>query len=55
MKRNYLKPLCAVVPIKASRLLAGSLKIDTETTVDTQYSRENDYADYPRSSSVWDD
>ena len=55
MKRNYLKPLCAVVPVKASRLLEGSLPYDPTKTTDTQLSRENDYVDYPRSSSVWDD
>ena len=55
MKKNYLKPLCKKVPIRGARLMAGSLKVDQETTVDVQYSREHSYDDYPQSTSVWDD
>ena len=55
MKRNYLKPLCAVVPIKAQSPLCQSLRIDGTDTTSNQLSRENDYVDYPRASSVWDD
>lgn len=56
MKRNYLKPLCSVVPIKGLQLMEGSLR-KSETSVNTAsdigWSREQN--DYPQPSSVWDD
>ena len=55
MRKNYLKPLCMVVPVRGSQLLQISVPYDPNKTTDTQLSRENDYVDYPRSSSVWDD
>ena len=56
MRKNYLKPLCAVVPVKGSRLLVGSQPVSDApvgTAEDIGWAREQDT--YPRSSSVWDD
>jgi len=57
MKKNYLKPLCAVVPVKASRLLEGSLpkRGDITVTTDSNIGWAREQNDYPQSSSVWDD
>ena len=56
MRKNYLKPLCAVVPVKASRLLAGSYQIDGDkTTHDTDGGWAREQNTYPQASSVWDD
>lgn len=59
MKRNYLKPLCFVVPIKGLQLLAGSeaLNIDGNRTTNNVLSREmiDEPAGVPKQNSVWDD
>ncbi len=55
MKKNYLKPLCEKVPIAVQGPLCLSLKMDKNGTTYEQLSRENDYNEYPKSTSVWDD
>ena len=35
MKKNYVSPLAAEVAVEASQMLAASLKLDNEKTVDT--------------------
>lgn len=59
MKRNYLKPLCSVVPIHGLKLMQGSLRIDRTNTVnssaDVGWAREMEPTDVPSQNSVWDD
>ena len=35
MKKNYVSPLAVEVAVEASQMLAASLKMDNEKTVDT--------------------
>ena len=35
MKKNYVSPLAVEVAVEASQMLAASLKLDNEKTVDT--------------------
>lgn len=55
MKKNYLKPLCEKVPIAVQGPLCLSYEIDPTKNTEDLYSRENDYNEYPKSTSVWDD
>lgn len=55
MRKNYLKPLCEKVPIAVQRPLCLSFEIDPTKNTEDLYSRENDYNEYPKSTSVWDD
>ena len=46
MKKNYVSPLMTEVNVEAESMLAASLKLDNEKTVDTsnggQLGKEND-------------
>lgn len=46
MKKNYVSPLMAEVNVEAETMLAASLKLDNDKTVDTsnggQLGKEND-------------
>lgn len=59
MKRNYLKPLCSVVPIHGLQLMEGSYRIDRSNTVksssDIGWARETEPTDVPSQNSLWDD